>query len=876
MTNNSAGGHAFLAGGGELSDLILALDWAQTPLGAIENWSSILRTSVSIALRSPVPIVMLWGDQGIMLYNDAYSAFAGARHPKLLGSPVLKGWPEVSEFNDHVMQTVLGRGETLAFRDQELRLHRSGRPDQAFMNLDYSPIIDECGSPIAVIAIVVETTAKVVAETWLASERDRMRQMFEQAPGFMALLDGPEHVFDLTNAAYMQLIGHRNVIGMPVRQALPEIEGQGFFELLDSVYSTGQPFVGRGLTAYIQRSPGAAREECYLDLIYQPVRDPDGNVSAIFVQGADVTEGVVAREGLRASKEQFELFAEAMPNHVWTATPDGMLDWFNRRVFEYSGLNRSALNGAGWTGMVHPDDFATASHRWNESIETGKPYEAEFRLRRKDGAYRWHLARAVGLPDDQGRVGRWIGTNTDVDDQQKTSQRLLDSEARLSLAIGAGQMAVWDYDIAGGHITSSRALNRLFGFPDDAEPSPEEYRGRYAPGEAERLAQVGRDAMQSGGSELEAEVRVLWPDAVERWLLIRAQLLDSDRRAIGVVIDTTERKQAEQRLSQSELRFRLSQQAAGIASLELDIATGTVMGSDLFWELWGLPKLDQVNISVLENIVLPEFRNVRSTEQTREIGTAVPSVEYRIRRPNDGEIRWLSRHIEFVHDANGKPVKMFGIMQDITDRQEARARQGLLTHELEHRVKNILAIVSAIASQTLRNTDLETASSKFSERLAAVSTAHDIMAETRWTSAGLADVVTSALAPFPRDQILISGPDVALDPKKALTLALAVNELGTNAMKYGAFSVDTGRVNVHWELRESEHGHDLVWTWKETGGPLVTAPIRRGFGRFLVERVFATDFAGSVVVDYQSCGVICTLVAPIPKSSKLENVVEHD
>lgn len=310
------------------------------------------------------------------------------------------------------------------------------------------------------------------------------------------------------------------------------------------------------------------------------------------------------------------------------------------------------------------------------------------------------------------------------------------------------------------------------------------------------------------------------------------------------------------------MRFRLSQQAAGIASLELDIATGTVVGSEHFWEIWGLPKLEQVNISVLENIVLPEFSDVRSTPQTREAGTAIPSVEYRIRRPDNGEIRWLSRHIEFVHDEVGMPTKMFGIMQDITDRKEAQARQELLTHEPEHRIKNILAMVSAIASQTLRNTDLETAAANFRERLSAVSTAHDIMARTRWTSAGLSEVVASAMAPFPRDQIFISGPDVPLTPKKALTLALAVNELGTNAMKYGAFSQVTGRVQIDWELRDSEQGQELVWTWRESGGPSVSAPARRGFGRFLVERVFAADFGGGVVIDYHPNGVICTLVVP--------------
>jgi len=734
--------HGFLAGGGKIAELIAAFDWAQTSLGPIDAWSPILKTSISIALRSPVPIVMLWGADGIMIYNDAYSQFAGKRHPRLLGSKVLEGWPEVAEFNAHVMQVVLA-GDTLQFSDQELTLYRNGGAERVWMNLDYSPIVDDSGTPVAVIAIVVETTGKVTAESWLASERERLRQMFEQAPGFMAMLDGPQHVFELTNAAYMQLVGHRNVIGKPVREALPDIAGQGFYELLDQVYASGEPFIGRGIKAQLQRTPGADSEERFVDLIYQPVRDPDGKVTGIFVQGDDVTEALLAQESVRASGEMFRQFAEAMPNHFWTGRPDGYLDWFNSRVYQYSGAEPGSLDGEQWAAIVHPEDVAAAAERWMESVGTGNPYEAEFRLRRHDGVYRWHIARAVALPDASGRIGRWIGTNTDIDDQQRIARQL----------------------------------------------------------------------------------------------------------------------------AESERRFRLSQQAAGIASLELDIETGLVIGSDHFWEIWGLGHRESVSIAELESIVLPEFSTVRSTPETRVKGTAQPNVEYRIRRPDNGQIRWLSRHIEFIHDAQGKPIKMFGVMQDITDRKEAEARQNLLTHELEHRIKNILAMVSAVAAQTLRNTDLATAATNFTERLRAISTAHDIMTRTRWTTAAMEEVLRDSVTPFPADRIVIEGCPVSLGPKMALTLALAVNELGTNSTKYGALSVDTGRVEIRWSLRPGAEGkrRELVWTWTERGGPPVSPPSRRGFGRFLIERVLAADFDGTVKLEYASEGLECTLVAPAPE-----------
>ena len=152
----------FPLGGGELGALIRAFDWSKTSLGPIGAWPQSLKTVTSTLLLSPVPIVLLWGADGVMIYNDAYSAFAGGRHPQLLGCKVREGWPEVAEFNDNVMKVGLAGG-TLAYKEQELTLHRYGRPEQVWMNLDYSPVPGEDGRPAGVIAIVVETTERVRA-----------------------------------------------------------------------------------------------------------------------------------------------------------------------------------------------------------------------------------------------------------------------------------------------------------------------------------------------------------------------------------------------------------------------------------------------------------------------------------------------------------------------------------------------------------------------------------------------------------------------------------------------------------------------------------------------------------------------------------------
>ncbi|HEY4292702.1 PAS domain-containing protein [Luteibacter sp.] len=169
---------SWLDGGGEAGALIRAFDWSATGLGPIGTWPQSLRTVTGMLLLSPVPIVLLWGEKGIMIYNDAYSVFAGNRHPALLGSEVRKGWAEVADFNENVMRVGLAGG-TLAYKNQELMLVRHGKPEPAWMDLDYSPVLDESGSPAGVIAIVVETTERMLAEAEVRESERRFREELE-------------------------------------------------------------------------------------------------------------------------------------------------------------------------------------------------------------------------------------------------------------------------------------------------------------------------------------------------------------------------------------------------------------------------------------------------------------------------------------------------------------------------------------------------------------------------------------------------------------------------------------------------------------------------------------------------------------------------
>lgn len=289
---------AFLGHDGSAAQLVRDFAWGTTPLGRVETWPQSLKTATALLIHSPVPMVMLWGESGVMIYNDAYSVFAGHRHPALFGSNVREGWPEVADFNDNVMKVGLGGG-TLAYQDQELTLHRKGYPEQVWMNLDYSPVLDEDGKPAGVIAIVIETTDRVLAERRNREEFQRLQRLFAQAPTFMAMVSGPDRRFTLVNPEYRKLIGGRDVMGLTVRDALPEVVDQGFFDLLDHVFASGEAVTRAAQPILLRWRDEGPLEERFVDFVYQPIRDEDGTIAQVFVQGSDVTERVRAENHQR-------------------------------------------------------------------------------------------------------------------------------------------------------------------------------------------------------------------------------------------------------------------------------------------------------------------------------------------------------------------------------------------------------------------------------------------------------------------------------------------------------------------------------------------------------------------------------------------------
>ncbi len=225
-----------------------------------------------------------------------------------------------------------------------------------------------------------------------------------------------------------------------------------------------------------------------------------------------------------------------------------------------------------------------------------------------------------------------------------------------------------------------------------------------------------------------------------------------------------------------------------------------------------------------------------------------------------------------IFGADSKVAYLLSISRDVTEEwrattelEDAAARQAVLTAELQHRIKNTLAMVGAIANQTIRGEDVVAAREAFAARLITLGHAHDILTQTSWASAPILEVVTRALAAHRSGgrRISINGPDLELEAKPALALALAVHELATNAVKYGALSGNGGEVAIVWSNKWSGDDRGFRFSWTESGGPPVTGPGKKGFGTRLIERVLAADFGGHAKTDYRPDGVVYELIAPM-------------
>ncbi|MGI4748930.1 MAG: ATP-binding protein [Janthinobacterium lividum] len=323
-------------------------------------------------------------------------------------------------------------------------------------------------------------------------------------------------------------------------------------------------------------------------------------------------------------------------------------------------------------------------------------------------------------------------------------------------------------------------------------------------------------------------------------------------------------------LRDTEQRLEFALEAGRLGSWELDLVARGLTASAIGRENFGIHGSDPRSMyNALLGRIHPEDRDRQRLALSHAIEThSALDIEHRTVWP-DGRVTWVEVCGHAVYAEDGTPLRMIGVSLDVTMRKQAEAQRTTLLNELNHRVKNTLAIVQAIARQTQRNARTPTAfMTDLTARISALARAHDLLTDTSWDGAQLADVIDQTLEFYPNNsdgisQVSAHGPAVKLSPNAAVSLNMAFHELGTNAAKYGALSVSSGRVGVEWRIDRMADPPCVDIAWSETGGPPVEMPTQRGFGSRIIENGLADMFGGEVRLDFATGGVRCTMRLPL-------------
>jgi PAS domain S-box-containing protein len=579
-------GGSFPSGGGELGALIRQFDWAKTGLGPLVAWPQSLKTVTDTLLRSPVPMVLLWGEDGVMIYNDAYSGFAGGKHPQLLGSKVREGWPEVADFNDHVMKVGLSGG-ILAYKDQELTLYRHDRPEQVWMNLDYSPVLNEAGKPAGVIAIVVETTQRVIAERALRDRENELARV-QQIAKIGGVTVDLENGFDngRRSPEYLEIHGLRpDAVDTHedwVKRIHPEDRDRTLLHFLRTVDGRDARYSSE--YRIIRPCDGQVR---WIACEAQIERDEDGQPLRMVGAHIDITERTLARELLRESEERFRLIANSAPVPMWVSKLDGTRGFANQAYLDFLGLEYEKALVFDWRKILHPDDFSQIVGESLAGEASLQPFVLEARYRRADGAWRWMRSESQPRWDPAGKHIGFIGVAHDVTAakeaegelrrlnetleqriKERTSQ-LESNEAQLRAIFETSNQYQGLLDLQGNIIYANRtSLAGIQAIAADVVGKPFWDSPWFSATAGAREAVSDAFAAVKRGESMRTEMLLHLPIGDRYFDFAMRPVFDQHGAVTNVLpeaVDITERRQAEEALRQSQKMEAVGLLTGGVA-----------------------------------------------------------------------------------------------------------------------------------------------------------------------------------------------------------------------------------------------------------------------------------------------------------------------
>lgn len=580
-------------------------------------------------------------------------------------------------------------------------------------------------------------------------------------------------------------------------------------------------------------------------------------------------EGTIAelRQELREARareaQHRRILESAVDFAIITLDLDGLVTSWNVGAERILGWTEEEMMGRPARIFFTEDDAAEGrpEHEMRSAREGGRGADERWHRRKDDSSF-YASGEMMPLLDDEDRHVGYLKILRDRTEQRLAAERQRADAEFMRSVLAASDDCIKVLDLDAKLIFMSEGGQRVMEVSDFNAiagcPWPEFWRG-----EGHALAKAAIETARAGGvGRFRGKADTMRGNA-RHWDVQVTAIPGADGRPeklLSVSRDVTETRNAEDLLSRSQARLNLALGAAGmIGTWEWNLDTNLIQADEHFARVYGVDPEEAARGAPLEIFTrrfhpddMPEFE--AALARLFE-GEEVFSSEYRVFQDN-GSVAWLLARGRLIHDeTTGRPVSFSGAAVDITARKASEEQREDLAHEVAHRMKNTLAMVQAIVSQTLRSaTTLEDGSQAITGRLAALARAQDILFRTSWEEAEIHDVVDGALEVHQTSggQIHTSGPTLTLTAQQALGLALALHELATNAAKYGATSTPDGRIDVSWTMAPEG---DFAFDWSESGGPPVTPRTRTGFGSRLMERIVASYFGGVGTVEFAPAGL---------------------
>jgi PAS domain S-box-containing protein len=581
-----------------------------------------------------------------------------------------------------------------------------------------------------------------------------------------------------------------------------------------------------------------------------------------------------AEEELRLSQERFRLMSEDAPVMIWVADENGQCAHLNRMLRNFWSVAEDELPSFDWRSTMHPDDAAHITGKMVGAVQNQSSVSVKGRYTWALGGYRVLQTEARPIFGANREFKGMIGVNVDITERELSEQALRESEQRFRDLAEAVPQLVWTADATGNvDYWNSRLADYSLDHMDD--DGSFRWEGLLHEEDLEPTTRAWRQAV-SRGEGFQFSHRLRMKDGAWRWHLSRANPVFDESGAIakwfGTATDIHDVRMAEERLRESEQRQRIAVYAAGLGVFEWNMQSdSTVWGNERMYEIFG-HSLQDGTVSYADfasGYLHPEDREAVEQAMREAIApNAIFQTHCRIYRKSDSRIRWLEVAGRFTLAEDGTPVRLIGVVADVTERRATEDHRKLLVNELNHRVKNTLSVVQALAQQTFKSESREDPRvTVFNGRLSALAHAHNLLSNENWETADLADVARRSLLTRGPDKarIRLIGPAVILKPKQAVTMAMALHELYTNAVKYGALANEGGKIDLVWDIKV-DGARRLDITWREYDGPPVERPTRHGFGSRMITQALKSELGANVDMDFRVDGLVCHINAPLAEN----------